>query len=495
MVIPFGEWLPDLPVLENPGATVATNVIPAATSYRPFQSLAPFTSALSAYCRGAISVLDNAGNSYIFAGDDDNLYQLSATAFGTANHSSGAYALGDADNWEFVQFGERVIATTLVEPMQVVQLGSASFTNLITSTLKPQTNHIDVVREFVVGGYMREDGTDYPQRVRWSALDDATQWSSNASTQSDFQDLFGNGGHITRVVGGEVGLIFQERSIFRMIYTGPPLVFQFDEVEVNRGAMCPGGVVKLGAWVYFISDDGFYRINQNQGESVPIGKNKVDEYFLADFDPSYAHRVVGAVDFVNNLIYWAYPGADNTGGTPNKILIYSVVNERWSLAVLDTEFLFRASTIGYTLDELDNVNINLDLLEFSLDSNVWRGGRAQFAAFNSSHKLSFFSGQTLDATVETAEAQLFPGRRSLVTLVRPYVETAGSASVSVSVRVSTRDTNYEAHSFGPALSLNVSGDAPARSNGRYVRVRVSTSGNFNDLQGVDFPHARPVGSR
>ncbi len=33
--IPFGDWMPDLPDLYNPGATVARNVFPAERSYRP----------------------------------------------------------------------------------------------------------------------------------------------------------------------------------------------------------------------------------------------------------------------------------------------------------------------------------------------------------------------------------------------------------------------------------------------------------------------------
>ena len=38
MQVPFGEWLPDLPDHLNKGATVATNVFPAAVSYKPFKT-------------------------------------------------------------------------------------------------------------------------------------------------------------------------------------------------------------------------------------------------------------------------------------------------------------------------------------------------------------------------------------------------------------------------------------------------------------------------
>ena len=38
MQLPFGEWLPDQPEHLNPGATVATNVYHAASSYKPVKS-------------------------------------------------------------------------------------------------------------------------------------------------------------------------------------------------------------------------------------------------------------------------------------------------------------------------------------------------------------------------------------------------------------------------------------------------------------------------
>ena len=39
-MIPLGEWLPDQPALNNPGATVAKNVTPAARGYRAVKDLA-----------------------------------------------------------------------------------------------------------------------------------------------------------------------------------------------------------------------------------------------------------------------------------------------------------------------------------------------------------------------------------------------------------------------------------------------------------------------
>ena len=42
--LPFGEWRPDVALLDNQFAAIAENVYAGANSYLPFQGLAPLTS-------------------------------------------------------------------------------------------------------------------------------------------------------------------------------------------------------------------------------------------------------------------------------------------------------------------------------------------------------------------------------------------------------------------------------------------------------------------
>ena len=58
------------------------------------------------------------------------------------------------------------------------------------------------------------------------------------ATQADFQDL-PDGGNVTGLVGGEYALIFQETSVRRMTYEGPPIIFRIDKIANDIGAACP----------------------------------------------------------------------------------------------------------------------------------------------------------------------------------------------------------------------------------------------------------------
>ena len=83
MQLPFGEWLPDQPDHLNPGATVATNVYHAQSSYKPVKGLVPYsgTSTVTQNAKGAGSFRNNENTVFTFVGTEDTIYQLASGAF------------------------------------------------------------------------------------------------------------------------------------------------------------------------------------------------------------------------------------------------------------------------------------------------------------------------------------------------------------------------------------------------------------------------------
>jgi hypothetical protein len=487
-MIPFGEWLPDLPAFGSEGASEAKNVLPSLRGYRPFKRLNVYSDALAARCCGAFSASDKNGANYTYAGDAAKLYRM-VDAVMTDCSKSGGYGLSASAGWEFASWGETVIAAAITEPLQTITLGGTQFADLVTSTRKPKAHHIAVVRDFVVLGNVSDsvDGA-VPHRVWWSAVNDAADFDPSGTTESDFQDLVGGGGAVMKVVGGEYGVIVQRRAIVRMSYEGPSTIFRFDEVDRNRGAIAAGAVASLGNTVFFIADDGFYAFDGSGSD--PIGKGKVDQTFLADLDQAYVDRISTAADPINSVVAWAYPGSGNTAGTPNRIVLYHWPTGRWARADAETEYLFRGISAGYSLDGLDSVAGSLDTLSASLDDPLWKGGALLLAGFSAQHKLGYFTGDPLDAIVETGEIAFFPGKRAFVRAVRPFVDGAGTVTVSIG----TRNGQDESVAWGPETGLNSLGLAEARSSARYHRARVTVSGGFANAFGIE-AEARPEGIR
>lgn len=481
--IPFGEWLPDLPALDNPGATIARNVIPDVKSYRSFPSLAQYSTALDSRAQGAIIARDAAGNYYNYAGSSVRLYTLSTLTWNNVTRLAGDYTTDTSDYWEFTQFGSIVIGVngSNADVPQAITVGAANFADLAGAP--PRAKHIASVRDFVVMGNISATAAE-PQMIRWCAINNATSWTPDAATMADFQNLPGDGGHVQKVVGGEYGVIFQERAIYRMDWAGSPTIFQFNKIHTNIGTLAPQSVVSYRNFVFFLSEDGFYMFD---GSNVkPIGQNKIDRTFFAELDLGYVYRIHAAIDPVRKLVCWAYPANGNVGGNPNRILFYHWGANRWSrVEDVNIQLLFRNATTGVTLEGLDAANPNIDLMLIPLDSSQWAGGTYQLGAFESNHRLSIFNGSAMSAVVETGEYQLYRETDALayVTEVRPITE---GYTITATVTVATRIKNNESPTYATAIAPNSAGFASIRSTGRYHRFRLSTSGgDFDHIQGVD----------
>ena len=484
-MIPLGEWLPDMPAMNNPGSTVATNVIPFASSYGSFADPVVYSDALTTRCRGSISVRDTAGTAYNFAGDTAGLYKMASAAW-TNVSKVGGYATGSEERWDFVQYGVTLIASNYSDAPQAWTLGTSSaFANLAGSPPSYRTGA--AVRDFVMVGNTNDGSGVRPNAVRWCAIDDPTSWTVGTN-QADFQVL-PNAGFIRKVVGGEYAVILGESSIYRATYVGSPIVFQFDEVSPGRGCVSQGSVANIGPLIFFLSDDGFYVFDGNTAQ--PIGANKVDKYFWADVDQAYLYRMSTVIDPINKIVMWSYPGTGSSSGTPNKILIYNWQVQKWSIVEDTHEILTRSMSEGYTVDTIDTLIGNPDTGAYagvSIDSRQFTGGKVLLSCFNTSHKLANYTGSAKAGTVETTEAQINPQMRTLVTNAKPMYE--GSASVTVTV--GTRATPNGSVTWETATATNSEGECNLFSSGRYHRARVTTSGEFTHLYGVDF-EGEPAG--
>lgn len=491
MIIPFGEYMPDAPALGNAGATTVKNVIPSSgPGYKPLNSLSAYSSALTAYCRGAYTGTDTDGVVRSYAGDATKLYRLVSTTM-TDSSVGGGYSCAADSYWEFAQFGNTVVASNFDNnPQQIDLTSGTSFANLSGSP--PRFRHVAVIRDFlVVGNTFDSTDGNVPYRVRWPGIGTITSWTVSASTQADYQDLSGNGGWVQSVIGNrEFGYVFQERAVWQMVYVGSPTVFDFQKIEDARGAFAPRSTIEVGGVVFYLADDGFYMLVGSQ--SIPIGAGKVDKTFLAELNDDYLHRVTAAAIPNDKVVIWSYPGSSSSDGTPSKCLLYNWASKKWCFAEFNHELVYRAQSLGVTLDGLDAINAQLDQLSFSLDSKVWMGGKLQLAAFDTDHKLSFFTGTAQSAVIETGEYQFVPGQRAEVTEVVPLVDGG-----THTVQIGTRETQAGTVSWGSAINENSSGKCPARSNSRYHRFRVNNTGSFTDAMGVEVPDENiiPVGSR
>lgn len=493
MIIPLGEWLPDLPDLNNPGLVKCINVFPGAGAYTPVPGPALAASAAAiGTVLGAAYARDAANNTYTYAGDASALYVQAAQTFNVAtrlsvsNSAVVAYNVASGDVWEFASWGQTVLATNGTDNLQQISLGAAHFVNI---TAAPKARHIAVIKDFVVLGNVSDSAAGV-QRVRWSAINNSGAWSVDATTLADFQDLPGEGGWVQKLVSGEQGYVFQERAIWRMTFVGSPAIFQFEKIHDAIGAYAAQSVVNYENLIYFLAPDGFKVFD---GSNItPIGEGKVDKTFLDDLDGSYLYNVRGCIYPQLKCVFWQYPGAGNTGGKANHIILYSWAYNRWALITLpapytNIDLIAVSSAIGYTLDGLDSVSSSIDALVYSLDSLQWTGGALSFSAYIGK-ALYYLTATPLNAEVETGDICLM--QISTATLMNKaqtnevWPVTQG-ASASVTVAVGVRNNVKEMTAMGTDLSPDSAGFVPSHATARYHRFNMKMTGDWEKMQGLD----------
>ena len=482
--LPFGQWVPDQQSLANQGSLTAKNVVPYGDIFLPFYGLQTTSNtALSAFARGAISVSNSAGDEYTYAGDATKLYNLANTGWSDVTRTSGAYTSGALTVWDFAKFGDKVIATNSVDPVQVITMGGANFADLAGSP--PKASTVAVVGDFVVLGNT-DDGETY---VRWSGFGDETAWTPNPTTQSDAQQIAGNYGSIVRVIGGDFGSVFFERGIVRMERETPPTTFGFYPRERKRGAVSFGAVCDAGNVMYYISSDDICIFDGDSSSN--IGNGKVARWFFRDANPDYYYRMSSAADLRRSLAMWSYVGSGASVPQPNKILIFHWPSQTFAVAEIEVNGLHAYVAPGYTLDGLDAVTSSLDALTASLDDPVWAPGRINIAAFNTANNSGVFEGTPLTAVLESKEFDAAPGRIALVDQVRPVIE-GGTSTITIEhgYRANQRDDV----SYDSPVSSNDDGAFDVRRSARFHRVRVTIAGGFEKAFGVDL-RAKANGKR
>lgn len=483
--VAFREWAPDLPPIVNPGLTRAVNVLPTAAGYLPLPSLVTTGhTALNGRPRGAISGLDESAIAYLIAGTDTKLYKMGlSTVTDVTRAAGGAYAATGSAQWNFEQFKNKIIAVNPNDDPQILDLASGLFTRL--SVNAPRPRYIGYIGPLLVVANLVTDpvGGALPNGYRSPAITDPTSWpdptnpaSGAIAAQAVLSTIGGNGGRINAIVSGaEVGAFLQENSVARAEYVGGDVILQVDAVKKTKGLLAPRAVAAFERRVLYLSEDGWQIFDYTT--SSPIGDQKVNRTFLADYDSQYPERVSSVQHPDLPIVLFAYPGAGNTAGQPNKLLLYNYAIDRWASGEMALELLTRILPFNVTLDDLTG-NLDTDYPN-SFDGLVAGFGAAVLGAYQTTFVPATFIGTSLAATLETGDQEHLPGQIARVSSVRPLVD-ATSPTVQVSARLDRR-TADAAVAFTSATSLNRKGECPVRgAKGRYHRYRVNLPAGWTE---------------
>ena len=483
MLVPFGEYAPDIADLNASVSSEAMGVIPYLNGYAPFPSfgttVASDPTAYGVGPLGAFLAIGPGGQRVVFMGSDEKLWRLdSSAAWEDVSQAATTYAATADDRWSFGQFGDFVIAVNPNDDPQVFDLtGGTTFVDLAGSP--PRARWVATWGDFFVllGLTLNQN------RVHWSGINDAEEWTPGVGL-SDYQD-FPTGGDVMGSTSSDAPIIFQETCVRRGEFQpGSPAIFAFDQITEALGAKSGYSIVARDSAAFFLAEDGFYLIDA-AGSISPIGFNKINREYLDQVDPGWSSRTVGKLDPVNQRVYFAWKRQASPTQALDRMYVYDFVLQRWAKEATATdgivEFL-QAATPGYTLEGLDAFG-TLETLPYSLDSRVWVGGQATLAGLTVTGGLGFFSGDNAEAIITTAEAGSTGTEIQEIRALAPVVDT-DSALLSIG----RRRTRGVSPSWTDERGVSSrSGKMRTVSRARYqrIRMRIPEGTVWTQAQGVD----------
>jgi hypothetical protein len=380
----FGEWTPDQLDLDGASSRVARNVYAKSNSYGPVPSAQVYgTATLPAKCVGFASYRTGSGGWGIVAGTKTALYKYSGGAWVVSPASGGAY------NVPMGICG----ASPVRQPVDRLQRQRRS----------AGARHRDG-REFrALGGFssqgphrqgragLRLDGRAGNPALHGPLVGTERRRRMDVpgtgSTGLSDGQFFPTGGRVMNVTGGYTGFVFQEQAVRAFEFTGPGLIYRFQEIDGAQGCIAPYAVASMGAYAWYLGERGFNQIGPDGPK--PIGATRIDDWWRNNTDavPSIPDR-----------------GRGRSGRAPHHLggLCHLQLHQlrrgrdlRLATRPLDRvpgrgAVVGRHCHAGHDVGRPDDGS--LDDLPFSLDSRVWEGNKPTWGGINSSGQLIFMAG-------------------------------------------------------------------------------------------------------
>lgn len=289
--------------------------------------------------------------------------QPTGTGFGVGGYGAGGYGLGTtqpsvpgtpitATDWSLDNFGQNLIANPTGGAIYFWSPSGALQNAQLVGEQAPLVNDGCFVampqRQVVAWGSSFTLQPD-PLLIRWSDVGDSSTWIGTATNQAGSYRIPQGSKIVTCLQGPQQGLIWTDLDLWSMQYIGAPLVYGFNKIGSNCGAISRKCVGQLGNVIYWMSQKQFF-MNAGQGpQPLPCPVWDVVFQNLKQGNDSngipYTQHIRCAPNSQFNEVMWFYPSA-NGGGENDSYVKYNTVLNQWDFGSLGRSAWIDQSVLG-----------------------------------------------------------------------------------------------------------------------------------------------------
>ena len=301
-------------------------------------------------------------------------------------------------------------------------------------------------------------------QVRWSSQEDPFNWTpTSTNTAGDLR--ISQGPEISAIVQTrrEI-LIWTDRSLHSMQYTGAPFYFGQALLADNIRIVGPNAAIAVNDVVYWMGSQNFYRYDGR----VQVLPCSVRDYVFSDLNLSQNQKVYAGTITGQNEIWWLYPGSGSLENS--KYIVFNYLENLWYYGTLARTAIIDASSTVRIFPQATGDDGYLYDHERGLDD----GSTAPSSAIN--------------AYIESSDFDIGEGDRFMLTQrIIPDLTFNGSTAVAPAVDFSVKVRNFPGVSYSEEVSGNTSRTATSpveqftdqlylRARGRAAAVKVESTG-------------------
>ena len=289
--------------------------------------------------------------------------QPQGSGFGVGGFGTGGFGLGTtqpsvpgtpvtATDWSLDNFGENLIANPTGGAIYYWSPSGALQNAQIVGNQAPLVNDGCFVampqRQVVAWGSSFTLQPD-PLLIRWSDVDDSSTWIGTATNQAGSYRIPQGSKIVTCLQGPQQGLIWTDLDLWAMQYIGAPLVYGFNKIGSNCGAISRKCVGQLGNSIYWMSQKQFFVNAGNGPQPLPCPVWDVVFQNLKQGNDGngipYTQHIRCAPNSQFNEIMWFYPSANGNGENDSYVKYNTVLNQ-WDFGSLGRSAWIDQSVLG-----------------------------------------------------------------------------------------------------------------------------------------------------
>ena len=262
-----------------------------------------------------------------------------------------------------------------------------------------------------------------PLFVRWSDQESSIDWTPSSINTAGGQRLSSGSTIIGALQTRQEILIWTDKNIQSMRYSGAPFIFTFSEIAQGPSMISPNAAINADNKVFFMDRGSFY-VYTGSVSTLPCA---VQDYIFSDINLGQSYKVFGTSNVDKNEIIWFYPSADSN--EINRYVIFNYLENLWSIGT-NTDSFTRTSWIE--APSLDNPVAT----EKTTDSNINYLYNQEIG--------NDADGSAMTAFIETSDFDLEPDGENFMFLSRiiPDLKFKNSTSTDDTLSVSVKGVNF-----------------------------------------------------